>query len=232
MKQVTCTVSRLEALTPFVQRAMLSPVEPVEFLPGQYLMLHLSEQDKRPFSIASASNAAELELHIGAGRADSYAGQAIEHLKQHEQVTVSLPGGDAYWHPERHEPTILMAGGTGFSYVNSILMSMIDAPRSESLIVYWGVRCEADLYEWSRLQQLAESHEWLTVHAVVEEPSADWQGKTGQVHQAVLNDFDSLAGYDLYMAGRFEMVGVARDAFLEKQMPRERMFSDAFAFID
>lgn len=232
MKQVTCTVTRLEALTPYVQRAILTPAEPVEFLPGQYLMLHLSEDDKRPFSIASANSSPVLELHIGAGRADSYAGQAIDHLQQNQQVQISLPGGDAYWHPERHEPTILMAGGTGFSYVNSILMSMIDAPRREPLIVYWGVRKEADLYEWPRLAHLAANHDWLTVHAVVEEPSAGWQGKTGKVHEAVLADFDSLAGYDLYMAGRFEMVGIARDAFLQKQMPRERMFSDAFAFID
>ncbi|MBD1388005.1 NAD(P)H-flavin reductase [Neiella sp. HB171785] len=232
MKQVICTVSRLEALTPYVQRAILIPAEPVEFLPGQYLMLHLSDDDKRPFSIASATSAATLELHIGAGRADSYAGQAIDYLRDHQQVTVSLPGGEAYWHPERHEPTILMAGGTGFSYVNSILMSMIDQPRREPLVLYWGVRKEADLYEWPRIEHLAANHDWLTVHAVVEEPSAGWQGKIGKVHQAVLADFADMSGYDIYMAGRFEMVGIARDAFIERGMPRERMFSDAFAFIE
>ena len=125
-----------------------------------------------------------------------------------------------------------MAGGTGFSYVHSILMSMINAPRQEPLILYWGVRKEADLYEWPRIQHYAANHDWLTVHAVVEEPSAGWVDKTGKVHEAVLEDFEVLSGYDLYMAGRFEMIGIARDAFKEKGMPRDRMFADAFAFIE
>ena len=67
MNQVQCTVKSLEALTNFVQRAILVPDKPLDFLPGQYLLLHVSEDDKRAFSIASAHGSTELELHIGAG---------------------------------------------------------------------------------------------------------------------------------------------------------------------
>ncbi|MCM2678249.1 NAD(P)H-flavin reductase [Echinimonas agarilytica] len=232
MNKVQCTVRRIEALTPFVHRVILAPVQQIDYLPGQYLMLHLSDDDQRPFSIASPQGAKEIELHIGVGREDSYAGQAMAHLKATQEVTISLPGGDAYWHPERHESTILMAGGTGFSYVHSILLSMINVPRKLPIHVYWGVRKEADLYDFPRLKHLADTHDWLNVHAVVEEPSAGWTGMKGKVHEAVLTDFEDMSGHDLYMAGRFEMVGIARDAFLTRGMPRERMFSDAFAFID
>ena len=232
MNQVQCNVEKIEALTPYVNRVILVPKQAVVFLPGQYLMLHLSDDDKRAFSIASAVGSEKIELHIGVGRPDSYAGEAMTFLNQHELVNISIPLGDAYWHPERHEPTILMAGGTGFSYVKSILTSMANTPRKEPLHVYWGVRKEADLYDLDALKALAVGHDWLLIHCVVEEPSASWSGLTGQVHEAVLNDFSDFSDFDIYMAGRFEMVGVARDAFLAKGGRREAMFSDAFTFID
>lgn len=232
MNQVQCKVESIEALTPYVNRVILVPKQAVVFLPGQYLMLHLSEDDKRAFSIASAVGAEKLELHIGVGRPDSYAGEAMEHLRSHDEVEISIPMGDAYWHPERHEPTILMAGGTGFSYVKSILKSMARHPRKEPLHVYWGVRKEADLYDLKELEAMAEGHDWLLIHCVVEEPSDHWEGLTGQVHQAVLNDFNDFSDFDIYMAGRFEMVGLARDEFMKKGGRREAMFSDAFTFID
>ena len=232
MNQVQCQVHQIEPLTPFVHKVVLVPSHSVVFLPGQYLMLHLDGVDKRAFSIASPVGSEQLELHIGVGRADSYAGEAMAYLRSHQDVTISIPMGEAYWHPERHEPTILMAGGTGFSYVKSILISMTRHPRKEPLHLYWGVRKEADLYDVQLLTDLEKQYDWLTVNWVVEEPDAHWQGQTGQVHQAVLADFEDLSNYDMYMAGRFEMVGAARDAFLLKGLLRERMFSDAFAFID
>lgn len=232
MNQVQCNVGPIEPLTPYVSRVILEPQQDTVFLPGQYLMLHLSESDKRAFSIASPVGAETIELQIGVGRPDSYAGEALTFLKEQQEVTISVPMGDAYWHPERHEPTILMAGGTGFSYVKSILTSMANQPRKEELHVYWGVRKEADLYDVELLNQLAEGHEWLKIHFVVEEPELGWKGLTGKVHEAVMQDFTSFADYDIYMAGRFEMVGTARDAFLKKGGRREAMFSDAFTFID
>ncbi len=232
MKQLQCLVRHIEPLTPYVHRVLLEPQEAFEHLPGQYIMLFLSETDKRAFSIASPVGAGLLELQIGVGKPDSYAGEAMAYLQQHQQITISEPQGSAYWHPERKEPTILMAGGTGFSYIKSILTSMVNELRTEPLHVYWGVRKESDLYDKELLQVIAEDHEWLKIHFVVEEPEQGWSGLTGKVHEAVLKDFENFAGYDIYMAGRFEMVGLARDAFVAKGAKREAMFADALAYID
>ena len=39
------------------------------------------------------------------------------------------------------------------------------------------------------------------------------------------------AAYDIYIAGRFEMAGVARDDFEHKGAHRQNIFGDAYAFI-
>ncbi len=58
-----------------------------------------------------------------------------------------------------------------------------------------------------------------------------WQGKTGLVHQAVMHDIISLEPYDIYLAGRFDMVGLIRSDFIEHGALVEHMYADAFAFI-
>ena len=230
MKHVSCTLVATTQLTPTVTKIRLRPQQPVHFQPGQYLQLVLSETDKRPFSIANINNSDELELHIGAGEQDSYAMGAITHLKTHQQVDVILPQGNAYL--RRHDrPVILLAGGTGFSYVQSLLMGLMQQPRHEPVFVYWGVRKSDDLYALPQLQAWQAQHSWLEIIPVVEFADPDWQGRTGRVLDAVLHDFISLEPYTLYMAGRFDMVGAARDLFLSKGLLSDHMYADAFEFL-
>ncbi|MBL4816794.1 MAG: NAD(P)H-flavin reductase, partial [Shewanella sp.] len=41
----------------------------------------------------------------------------------------------------------------------------------------------------------------------------------------------SLHGYDIYIAGRFDMVGAAREVFRAIGVEEEHLYGDAFAFI-
>ena len=86
MTSILCDVDLIEALTPTVNRVVLTPKAPVSFQSGQYLQLCLSDSDKRPFSIASTPNESQLELHIGGAVADQYASQALAHLLQQHQL--------------------------------------------------------------------------------------------------------------------------------------------------
>jgi len=230
MQQVQCTVVELASLTETVTKIRLKPTTTIAFQPGQYLLLVLSETDKRPFSIANVDGEGYLELHIGAGEQDSYAMGAINHLKQHPQVDVVLPFGQAFLRPE-DRPIILLAGGTGFSYVQSLLKGLMQSDRHEPVFLYWGVRQEKDLYALPQLQQWQQQHSWLKVIPVVEFADDLWQGRSGRLLDEVCHDFVSLEPYSLYMAGRFDMVGAARDMFVEKGILPHHMYADAFEFL-
>ena len=72
----------------------------------------------------------------------------------------------------------------------------------------------------------------LRIEPVVEQPEEGWRGRSGTVLTAVLQDHGTLAGHDIYIAGRFEMAKIARDLFCNERDAREdRLFGDAFAFI-
>ena len=51
------------------------------------------------------------------------------------------------------------------------------------------------------------------------------------MHEAVLSDFHSFSQFDIYVAGRFEMAAVVRDALRHRDVQEEQLFGDAFNFI-
>ena len=226
----------ISPLTEFVYKVELKPSEPAKFEAGHYLQLVLGEKDKRAFSIASRPSQTELlELHIGASEENSYAMQALDHLKEHfannTQADIEDGLGISQLREHSELPLVLLAGGTGFSYVKSMADHLAEVQSKRPVFFYWGVRDESALYAKQEMEDWAASQENFNFIPVVEHGSESWQGHTGYVHQAVMKDFDSLAAYEIYMAGRFDMIGPVRDDFIAHGAIRENMYADAFAFI-
>ena len=236
MQTLHAEVVAISPLTEFVHKVILKPAQSVTFEAGQYLQVVLGEKDKRAFSIASRpSQRDELELHIGASAVDSYAMQTLEHLRaahaDKSLVTIETGLGVSQLRLQCERPIILLAGGTGFSYTKSMADHLSEIECDRPVLFYWGVREESALYAHTEMQAWADSRKNFEFIPVVENPSESWTGHTGYVHKAVMSDIVSLAPYDIYMAGRFDMIGIVRDDFLAHGAIRENMYADAFAFI-
>ena len=60
-------------------------------------------------------------------------------------------------------------------------------------------------------------------------PEDQWTGRTGFVHQAVLDDFADLSGYQVYACGAPIVVESARTAYTaQRGLPAEEFFADSF----
>lgn len=233
MTTLNCKIASVESITDTVFRVRLIPQEPVSFLAGQYLLVVMDERDRRPFSMASTPmEDGVIELHVGASEFNLYAMAVMDRLLTEKSINVDIPHGEAWLRQDSERPMLLIAGGTGFSYVNSILMTALAQQPTRKISLYWGGREAEHLYDMGRLEALTVQYPNLDVVSVVEQPDEAWRGRTGTVLAAVLADFGSLADYDIYIAGRFEMVKIARERFcLERGADEKRMFGDAFSFI-
>ncbi|GAB7268412.1 NAD(P)H-flavin reductase [Dickeya ananatis] len=215
MTTLSCTVTSVDAITDTVYRVRLLPSAPFSFRAGQYLMVVMDERDKRPFSMASTPIEQEsIELHIGASEMNLYAMAVMDRILKEKSLVVDIPHGDAWLREDSDRPLILIAGGTGFSYVRSILLTVLARQPERQVSVYWGGRELRHLYDLGELQSLAQAHSNLNVIPVVEQPDEQWHGRSGTVLSAVLQDFGTLASHDIYIAGRFEMAKIARERFL------------------
>ena len=231
MNTITCQVEQLSSLTDHVYKVLLKPEQAVTFEAGQYLNFVMSEDDKRPFSIASAPESELIELQIGAFGADSYPMQVIDRIKGTDQVTIEMPAGNAQFRDDNQRPILLLAGGTGFSYIKSIFEHLVNQNFQRPVIVYWGLREPSACYELDETKAMIEKLADGSFIPVVENPNEDWQGKVGLVHEVAMKDIMSFEPHDIYLAGRFEMVGKVRQDFIEQGGIKEHMFGDAFAFI-
>lgn len=232
MSVLRCDVTSMKLMTPQVYRVELKPSAPVVFQAGQYLQVVMGENDKRPFSIASMPSEPErLELHIGVAEDNPYATEVIERMQTEGEVAVEAPLGIAQYRADSQLPMVLLAGGTGFSYTWSILQQHLASTDPRPVALYWGAREVADLYLHEQLQQLERIHEKFSYRPVLESPPAGWDHARGLVHHAVMADFNDMSQLDVYVAGRFEMVRVVRDEFLQHGLPDQQLFGDALSFI-
>ena len=138
MSQIQCKVDTITPLTDAVYQVVLSPAEPVEFHAGQYILVHMGENDKRPFSIANAAfDNHKIELHIGADENNAYATEVLDRMRNDGSITLSGGHGEAYLQ-SNGQPIILIAGGTGFSYTWSILQQALKDHPHTPVSLYWG----------------------------------------------------------------------------------------------
>lgn len=231
MQPVTCKINSIEKLNDFLYRIFLTPTENMPYQAGQYISIVMGEGDKRHFSIANAPVSSQIELHVGATPENSYAMQVIEKMQKDGQVEAEIGNGDAFLREDSQRPIILVAGGTGFSYVKSLLEQIVNLQLPNPVYLYWGVKEYSHFYFENEAVEWAKTHSNIHFHPVIELPENEWLGHQGYVHHAVLNEFPDLSAFDIYVVGRFEMAKVARQDFLAQGAMEAHIFGDAYAFI-
>ena len=128
-----------------------------------------------------------------------------------------------------------MASGTGFAPVKSILEHAFHVRNlrgnERQMMLYWGNRTTTDLYMTDLAESWQQKHDNFTFIPVLSEalPQDNWSGRTGLVHQAVLEDLVDLTGYQVYACGAPAMVEAAHKDFTKlRGLPEDEFFSDAF----
>jgi CDP-4-dehydro-6-deoxyglucose reductase len=97
--------------------------------------------------------------------------------------------------------------------------------------LYWGGRRPADLYMADRIEaRLADKPNLRYVPVISNAETEDhWSGRTGFVHQAVLQDFPDLSGHQVYACGAPIVVDSARQDFCALAgLPSDSFFADSF----
>lgn len=231
MNSIRCKIEKVAPFNDAVYQVLLRPEKPLEFKAGQYLCVVMGEKDKRPFSIASAPGSELIELHIGAAVSESYPMQVVERLRNNSHIDIEAPGGEAFLRHQSVRPRLLVAGGTGFSYIKSLVEQQIALGQKVETLLYWGCRNPEAMYDETIAREWQQTYPWLHFVPVVEQADANWQGKQANLLAQIRSDFVSLVGYDIYIAGRFDMVGAARELFREMGLDEDHLYGDAFAFI-
>ncbi|TVQ87175.1 MAG: CDP-6-deoxy-delta-3,4-glucoseen reductase [Chromatiaceae bacterium] len=212
-------------------RLKLPDNQRLQFLAGQYLDFILRDGRRRAFSIASAPHDDELiELHIRRVPGGTFTDQVFAELEERAILRIQAPLGTFVLREHSDRPLLFVGGGTGFAPLKAMIEHALHTGIQRPMHLYWGVRARRDLYLPDLPAQWAAAHPHVHYVPVLSQPDADWDGRTGYVHEVVAADHPDLADYDVYLSGPPAMVEAGRSRFEAIGLSLDHMFSDAFEF--
>ncbi len=233
IKNLPTRVHEMEKLSDDVMKVklLIPPTERLQFLSGQYIEIIMKDDRRRAFSIANAPfDDKYLELHIKYIPGGDFTEYVFNEMKVRDLLRFEGPLGTFTLREESMRPIIMLATGTGFAPIKSILEHAFSEGVKRPIYFYWGGRHERDFYMDEQVKAWAEQYSNLNYIPVASQPSENWQGRTGHIQTAVLEDFNSLAGYEVYACGNPAMVQEGFELLTKKGVKPENYLSDAFTF--
>jgi CDP-4-dehydro-6-deoxyglucose reductase, E3 len=232
VQKIPCRVVGIHRVAPDV--AILRLETPrnrlLEYHPGQYVELSLRDGTRRKFSLATAHGRDGIEFHIRHLPSGRFSGHVFGALREKDVLHLEGPFG-TFMLRESGRPVVLLASGTGFAPIKAILEQIEADAIRRPVALYWGCRRRADLYLDDYVQRKTRVLPNLHYVPVLSDPHQDdgWQGRTGLVHRAVMQDLPDLSDHEVYACGVPIMVESARADFTKQcRLAVERFFADAF----
>ncbi len=236
VKIMPCRVQQLVKLADDVMLLTLKlPAnERLQFLAGQYIEFLLKDGKRRAFSLASAPHDDDcLQLHLRLNPGGTFTEHVFHAMKEKEILRFEGPHGSFFLREDSTKPIILLAGGTGFAPIKSVIEHAIHNHITRPMTLYWGAKNRAGLYLPDLPVQWTAAHKHFAYVPVLSEPAATdaWTGRTGLVHEAVLADLGTLgnlSGHQVYVCGAPAMVEAARRDFTARGLPEDEFYADVF----
>jgi CDP-4-dehydro-6-deoxyglucose reductase len=205
------------------------------FIAGQYLDFILPNGDRRSYSIASTPDTLDqVELNIGPVN-KSYGSSVLQHIQNTKNIDIEFPKGNCYLDldslPEV-KPILLIAGGTGFGQIASIVRSLLNNPPLNSICIYWGVSHFSSFYNLELLDKWQQENSNMTFIPVVspEGNSSEWEGRTGLLPDVIFEDFSSLKEFEVIASGPVPMIEALLSRCESRGLNRNNLKSDVFEY--
>jgi CDP-4-dehydro-6-deoxyglucose reductase len=217
-----------------IVKLQLPATQNLQYRAGQYIEVLLRDGARRSYSMANAAhNLGEppaLELHLRHMSGGLFTDHVFTQMKEREILRIEGPYGTFFLREASDKPIVLLAAGTGFAPIKALIEHMQLKNIARTVALYWGSRSRAGLYLHAWAEAAAAAMPNLRYVPVLSENSdADWRGRTGLVHHAVMQDMPDLSAHQVYACGAPAMIEAAQRDFVARcGLPDDEFYADAF----
>ncbi|MDF3320041.1 2Fe-2S iron-sulfur cluster binding domain-containing protein [Rhodococcus sp. C3V] len=239
-ERVTSRLLGREALSPDTALFTLDFSSPIDFLPGQFMLLESPDGVRRAYSMAhpaAGNDCTTVEFIIRAKPGGAASSWLFDKVQVGDEILVEGPYGRAYAQSGSERPALCIAGGTGLAPILAITEELLVENQTRPVDLYIGARMARDVVLHDRLARLNELGARVAVSVedpdfAVNEPSG-WAmfaaSRVGRVIDHVAEDWSDLSDHDIYLAGPAGMVDAALRALVrERGAFSDRLFFDRF----
>jgi CDP-4-dehydro-6-deoxyglucose reductase len=118
-----------------------------KFSAGQFVQIELEDGSRRNYSMANPPQESDsVQLHVRHVPGGRFSEGVLRKLVKGDRLRIELPFGEFTLRETSDNPAILVATGTGFAPIKSIVEDTIKRKLNRTLFLYWGARREEDLY--------------------------------------------------------------------------------------
>ncbi|MDO5649375.1 MAG: 2Fe-2S iron-sulfur cluster binding domain-containing protein [Gallicola sp.] len=237
VKEYDAKVVDIEVMTDKIKkfRFELPEGEKINFKPGQYIQVKApvydgnDEEVYRAYSVASSiTDEKHVETLIGftGGICTTY---MHDFVNVGDEVNINGPYGDFYYHDGDSE-MVLVAAGTGFAPIRSILYHMKDNDIKRKARFYFGARTEEDLFLLDEMKMFEETlHDFKFMPTLSRTgEDSDWTGDKGRVNNSIEKYLEKDGDYEAYLCGSPVMIESIVGSLQEKNVPNEKIYFDEF----
>ena len=201
---------------------------PFAFSPGQFTSLTFLGMPRREYSIASFENGTTLEYYIRLIKGGMASQYVFDGLCVGDLLTAEGPFGNMYFREDHQGDIIALAGGSGLSAIQPIVMRALTVYSEQSVTLYHGMRSENDLYKDELFENLAEKHQNFNYVPVLSDEQGNTNRRTGMLHEVVESDLQAVNHFKAYLAGPPPMVSSCVDVLKQKGISDENIHADPF----
>jgi len=224
-----CKIKDVVQLNEQIFRVRLVPdnIQLLDFKAGQYILLHMPNGETVPLSIASSPEQKNyLELHLRLMHTPSLAEDMINLFKQAESVKIEGAFGNCYLR-DGDRDIVIIAGGTGFSPMKSLLESAFARNDQRRVSLFLGAQNSDGLYHDKLIKSWQKQNENFSYVPVISDDVSSWNGSTGFPHEIAIAQYkNKLLEKEIFIGGSEAMVMAVYQALLDEGVSKEQIHSD------
>ena len=217
MESKTYIIKSKAEIAPEIIKLDLVPEDgkPIQYAPGQFMLLTAPNGTKRAYSIASSPNMEALEFAIKLVENGEFTSQ-IPTFKVGDKLNVEGPLGPFIYNTCGQY--VLIAGGIGITPMISILRDRDGKHECETVTLFYSARTKEDLAYLSELEEIDSKNDNLTsVFTLTRENPENWNYETGHVDEAMLKKYvPNLQESRFFVCGPAKMVDSFKELLVEK----------------
>ena len=193
-------MSAIERVTPSIIEVWLHPLaEPMEFLPGEYVLLEDADRRVAPrsYSIANAPRAdGEISLLVTRVAEGTTSSWVHDRLRAGDEVILTGPYGTFVADPSSSSPCLYLAAGSGLAPIRALIEASLRTTPGRSLTLVLSARTEADVLDRERLLGWQAEHPQFRFVAALTRA-----GPRRRVPELLPEICPWLAGHEVFVAG-------------------------------
>lgn len=231
-------VARIFQETPDVKTfRLMNPLGgalPFAYLPGQFLTVAVSPEDKqvrRSYTIASSPTQRDYaEIAVKHEEPGLVSGFLHNRVKEGDLLVVAGPSGSFTFTGRECKCILLIAGGVGITPLMSVLRYLTDRSWTGDIYLLYGIRTPQDFIYREELEYLQRRHANLHVTVAVSRPEGfDWNGPMGRITKNLIAaSVPDLPSRYVHVCGPTPMMEAVKRALAELGVPGDRIRMEAF----